>query len=306
MKVLITGGCGYIGYSLLEELLLKGELEEVILYDNLSRKNSNFFIGLKFPNLEKLRFIQGDILDNYKFERALKGVDIVIHMAAKASTPFADNNSHEFDQVNNWGTAMVASAVEKSDSVKKLIYLSSISVFGNTKGEIVDENTKAIPKSFYGISKFRGEKHIQRLSPKIKTYILRAGNVFGYNPSMRLEAVINRFMFDAQFKGKIEIHGSGEQKRPFVEVTWLGKVIANLALENSQEPGLYNLVNYNLSVNEIADTIKTIFPPLEMIFLDQHIEMRSITATSIKELKPILYVNPLTYYLQNLKHKFRF
>lgn len=205
MKILITGGCGYVGYSLLQQLLPITSIEKIILYDNLYRSNPNFFLGKRMINADKIILINGDILDNFTLEKSIEGVDIVIHLAAKASTPFADSNSHGFDQVNNWGTSNVAMAVEKSKKVKKLIYLSSISVYGNTEGKIVDENSVTAPKSFYGVSKLKGERHIKRLSTKLETFIFRSGNIFGFNPSIRVDAVINKLMFDAQYKKKIEV-----------------------------------------------------------------------------------------------------
>lgn len=306
MKVLITGGCGYIGYSLLRHLLFSQDLEEVILYDNLFRRNPNFFLGQKLFNQDKVKFVQGDILDNYTLEKSLEGIDTVVHLAAKVSTPFSDNNSHQFDQVNNWGTASIASAVERSPNVKTLMYVSSISVYGNTKGTTVNEDAITVPKSFYGVSKLNGEKHIKRLSNKLDTYIFRTGNVFGFNPCIRLDAVINRLMFDAQYKGKIEIHGHGDQKRAFASVNCIGQYLSKICFNKPLGPGLYNLVNYNLSVNEIVEKIKILYPELEMIFLDQHLEMRSISAETKHDIDFQDCFNEFEFHLKDIKSHFSF
>lgn len=306
MKVLITGGCGYVGYSLLQHLLPSNSIDEIVLYDNLYRSNPNFFLGQKMINASKITLVQGDILDNFTLEKSIEKVDIVIHLAAKASTPFADSNSHEFDQVNNWGTSNVAMAIEKSKKVKKIIYLSSISVYGNTKGEIVDENSVTAPKSFYGISKLKGERHINRLSNKVDTYIFRAGNIFGYNPSMRVDAVVNKLMFDAQYKKKIEVHGSGEQKRAFSSVNCISKYLSMVCIKPILKPNLYNLVNFNLSINDVVSEIKSIYPEIELIFLDQHLEMRSITAKSIYQIDYADCSKEFKYNLLDIKNKFSF
>lgn len=305
MKILITGGCGYLGCSVLEYLLLTKELEEVIIYDSLYRKNANFFLREKLPNPQKVRFIQGDILDTYTFERALKGVEVVLHLAAKVSTPFADTNGHEFDQINNWGTGIVADVLEQQNSVRKVIYSSSIAVYGDTQGKPVDEESITAPKSFYGISKLKGEKHIQRLSKKKETMIFRIGNVFGYNPCIRLDAVINRFLFDAQTRGRIEIHGNGEQKRPFTSVACVGQYLAKACLQE-HNTGIFNLVNYNLTINEVAAYVQELYPDLEQLRLDQHMEMRSSAATSgtLNNFQDCF--ESFDFHLQQLKHKFSF
>jgi UDP-glucose 4-epimerase len=106
MKILITGGAGYIGTELTYELMKHADrIDEIIIYDNLSRGNYNLFIGLSKLPEGKVRFIQGDLLDTRKLRKALKGVDVVYHLAAKVSTPFADQNPHLFEQINHWGTA---------------------------------------------------------------------------------------------------------------------------------------------------------------------------------------------------------
>jgi len=306
MRILITGGCGYVGYSLLQHLLYRAGIDEIILYDNLYRRNPNFFLGQKLFNPQKVKFVQGDILDNYTLEKALEGVDIVIHLAAKVSTPFSDNNAHQFDQVNNWGTAAVATAIEKSDTIKTVIYLSSISVYGSTKGETVNEDAITAPKSFYGVSKLNGEKHIQRLSNKIDTYIFRAGNVFGFNPCIRLDAVVNRLMFDAQYRGKVEIHGHGKQQRAFASVNCIGQYLAKICFEKPLEPGLYNLVNYNFSVNSIVESLKKIYPELETVYVDQHLEMRSISAESKYNVDFKDCFNEFEFHLKDINNHFSF
>lgn len=306
MRILITGGCGYVGFSVLQYILVHNELEEVVLYDNLYRNNLSFFLRNHFLHSEKITFIHGDILDNYRLEKALDNIDIVIHLAAKASTPFADRNAHEFDQINNWGTGLIVNEIEKKAQVKKVIYLSSISVYGHTKGKEVTEHSIASPKSFYGVSKLKGEKHIQRLSKKIETYIFRAGNIFGFNPCLRMDAVVNKFLFDAQFKRKIEVHGTGNQKRAFTNIDYVGQSLADICFNNSLDSGLYNLVNHNFSINEIVEHIKLLYSDLEILYLDQHLEMRSVTASSTYDSNFRDYFNDFDFHLRNFKRQFSF
>lgn len=160
MKVLITGGAGYIGTALVAQLLNVAEIEKITIYDNLSRKNYNLFFNQNL-NEVKLQFIKGELLDSRMLKKILKGVDVVIHLAAKVTTPFASENAHLFEQVNHWGTAELVYAAEEC-RVKKIIYLSSSSVYGaseNFTGHFQIPN----PVTIYGISKLRGEEHVARL-----------------------------------------------------------------------------------------------------------------------------------------------
>ena len=197
MNILITGGAGYIGTELIKKLARNAEFNQITVYDNLSGGNRNLFTAnIKMPK-EKIRFIQGDILDSRTFRKALEGIDVVYHIAANVTTPFSDQNSHLFEQINHWGTAEVCYAIEESD-VKRFVHLSTVSVYGTSKTE-VDITSPLNPRTFYGISKMRAEEHVMRLMDKIDTYILRCGNVYGFSESMRYDAVINRFLFEANF-----------------------------------------------------------------------------------------------------------
>ncbi|MCX2744313.1 NAD-dependent epimerase/dehydratase family protein [Mangrovivirga sp. M17] len=273
MRILITGGAGYIGTALTSTLLEQNDVDEVIVYDNLSKQNYNFFLGHTYPNKNKLTFIQGDLLDSRSLKNALEGVDVVYHLAAKVTTPFANSDPHFFEQVNHWGTAELVYALEESD-VKKLIYSGSTSVYGSSKEEVT-EGTEPNPRTFYGISKMRGEEHVQRLVNKMDTYILRCGNVYGYNKSMRFDAVINRFMFEANCNGRITIHGNGKQGRAFIHIDLLTKVFKEIAFKDIKK-GIYNVVDRNLSVLDLVDVVKEIYPELEYLFINQHLKLREL------------------------------
>ncbi len=266
MNVLITGGAGYIGTELIYTLSKLSEIENIIVYDNLSRGNYNLFIGHKVPSV-KVKFIQGEILDSRKLRNALKNIDVVFHLAAKVTTPFANTDGHIYEQTNHWGTAELTYALEESN-VKQLIFLSTTGVYGNTT-VAANENSLPQPDSFYSISKLRGEKHIQRLSEKIKTHIIRLGNVYGYSKSMRFDAVINRFMFDAHFTNRITINGAGIQHRSFIHIDKTTNVLADL-LQTNIPAGTYNLVDKTLSILDIVEVMKTIYPELESFFINQN------------------------------------
>jgi UDP-glucose 4-epimerase len=278
MKILITGGAGYVGYSLVKNLVNSSlEIDQIVIYDSLTRNNFNFFTQEDFRK-KPIKFIKGEILDSRRLQQALAGVDIVIHLAARVTTPYADADSHFFDQINHWGTANVVNAVEESDSVKHFIYLSSMSVYGSTENE-VDESYEPHPESFYGISKYQGEHHVDRLKPTIRTHVFRSGNVYGYNPVMRIDAVFNRFMFEANFSERININGDGSQKRAFIHVEKLASALIQ-AIEKELPTGTYNVAEHNLSVQEIIEEIQELYPELETIFVSKNMRMREIQAVN--------------------------
>lgn len=285
MNVLITGGAGYIGTELLKQLSKNPKVEKVKIYDNLSRDNYALFTGHKYEQHQNISFINGELLDSRKLKKALEGIDIVYHLAAKVTTPFANTDPHFFEQVNHWGTAELVYAIEESN-VSQLIYSSSIGVYGSSTNEI-EESSEANPKTFYAISKLRGEEHIARLMPKIKTNIIRCGNVFGYSSSMRFDSVINRFVFESNFSNRITIHGDGKQSRAFIHVDYIAKIF-NKLIGSETPSGFYNLIQENLSILEIVDVLKEVNPTLEFIFINQHLKLRNIKVNPNLKLKEFI------------------
>ena len=307
MKVLITGGAGYLGTELTGKIIGLPEVEEVRVYDNLSRKQHDFFLGHQREGFEKIKFIQGDLLDSRKLRKALEDVTVVYHLAAFVTTPFANADPHTFEQVNHWGTAELTYALENHPSVKRIVYASSTSVYGSQKGP-ANEQTEPNPRTFYGISKMRGEEHIRRLSNTMDTYILRFGNVYGYNRSLRFDAVINRFMFDAHFTGRLSIHGNGQQHRAFVPIELVGKVLTELA--GAEVPsGTYNVVDKNRMVLDLVDVFKELYPDLEFLFINQHLALRELQVEADSALRKYIdYTNPKTLKeeLAEFRSKFSF
>ena len=273
MKVLVTGGAGYIGTELIHLLIANPEVEQVIIYDNLSRPNYNMFLGQKLNQPGKVSFVKGELLDSRALRKVLKGIDVVYHLAAKVSTPFATAEAHSYEQVNHWGTAELVYAVEES-KVKRFIYASATSVYGESSTE-VDETAAVNPKTLYAISKARGEEHVRRLGSKIDTYIMRCGNTYGYSKSMRIDSVINKFVFEANFSKLVTIQGNGKQSRSFIHIDMLAKGLSSL-LTATLPSGTYNLTDKNIKVIDILDALKELVPPLEFIFINQHLSLHEL------------------------------
>jgi UDP-glucose 4-epimerase len=307
MNVLVTGGAGYIGAELIYHLAHCDDVQKIIVYDNLTRNNYNLFISNsnRIEN-NKVQFIFGDLLDSRKIRKELKGIDIVYHLAARVDTPFSNLDSHIFEQVNHWGTAELVYAVEENPNISKFIFLSSASVYGSSK-KLADENTTPNPKTFYSISKMRAEEHVKRLFGKAETLILRCGNVYGYTPAIRFDSVINKFMFDANFNNRISIHGTGKQARSFISVS---KVVESLVLLRNLEVAsdVYNLTDKNIEILDIVDILKEIYPDLEFLFINQHLELRELKLNPVIKLSKYMEI-PQTDFRNELlafKEKFAF
>jgi UDP-glucose 4-epimerase len=267
MKILITGGAGYIGTELVDKLVADQAVSRVVVYDNLSRPNYNIFLDRKKEGHAKIHFIKGELLDSRTLKNALKGIDVVYHLAARVTTPFANADAHLYEQINHWGTAELIYAVEES-TVKRFIYTSSAGVYGSSD-QAVDEQIAPAPKTFYAISKLRGEEHVRRLVDRMDTYIFRCGNVYGYSRSMRFDAVINKFVFEANFEKRVTIHGNGDQSRSFIHIDFVSAALAG-ALHTGLASGTYNLVERTVKVMDIVDELKQLMPDLEFILINQH------------------------------------
>lgn len=270
MNVLVTGGAGYLGTEVIDKLILNPAVDELVVYDNLSRPNYNLFLAEKQKGSSKIRFVKGELLDSRGLKNALKNMDVVYHLAARVTTPFANSDAHMYEQINHWGTAELVYAVEES-RVKRFIYTSSAGVYGSPELP-ADEGTTPNPKSLYAISKLRGEEHVRRLFSKLDTYIFRCANVYGFNRSMRFDAVINKFVFEANFEKRITIHGDGEQSRSFIHIDLISDALAN-ALTTELKSGTYNLVDRSLKVMDIVDELKQLIPDMEFILINQHVQL---------------------------------
>jgi len=302
MKVLVTGGAGYIGSQLVKAMALLDQVESILIYDNLSRKNFNLFFNNK---LNKVQFVQGDILDSRKLKKIIKDIDTVVHLAAVVSTPNPHSESTLFEQVNHWGTSELVSACESSE-VKKIIYLSSASIYG-TSDKVADENTLPNPSSLYGYSKLAGEKEIERLKDKSEIRIIRSANVFGLSDAIRFDSVINKFMFSANYFGKITIEGDGTQIRSFVSIDH----VVNTIIDYLVDKFTFEYSNLSEITTSLIDFsyqyLRNVYPDLNIYFTNQNIKLGSLKIISkYQELNIKRNTEQINEQLINFKKQFSF
>ncbi len=285
MKVLITGGAGYIGTELCIKLDKNPRVKEIIVLDNLSRGNYNLFLHSQIKP-GKLKFVKAELLDSRSLDKVVKDVDVVYHLAAVNKDDEKLHHLHE--QVNNWGTAELTYAIEESH-VKQVIYLSSIAVYGDSDQEFTTQSIFE-PNTSLGSSKRRGEQHIERIGAKIKTHILRLGEVYGYGASLNMDGLLNSYMFDSHFVGRISIQGNGNQKQSYISLNKTVEILANL-LDHELPGGTYNLVDDQKSVLDLIDALKELNPDMEMVFTNNHLELPNHIAKADDALMA-LYTSP--------------
>jgi UDP-glucose 4-epimerase len=238
MKVLVTGGAGFIGSHLAERLV--GEGHEVIVYDNLSSGRRENVAGFA----DKVTFIEADVRDAPQLDFYLTGCDVVFHQAAVVSVPYSVEHPQETHDVNIQGTLNVLLSAKRR-GVKRVVFASSAAVYGDEAALPNREAMEPRPISPYGIEKMCGEMYM-RAWPTLYgtgTVSLRYFNVFGprQDPSSPYSGVISIFV-DRALKGTTPtVFGDGTQCRDFV---YVGNVVdANLraATRARIEGGVYNV-----------------------------------------------------------------
>jgi len=269
MRIFVTGGAGYIGTSLVEKLNSLPQVEEIIVYDNMSHNNIRFFFGSL--RLKKVKFVKGDILNHIELSRHLKNIDVVYHLAGVVKSPYSLEDSLKYEQINQWGTANLVQYLENMTTIRKFVFLSSASVYGFTGVEI--DLMEVNPMNAYGRSKREAEKFVELLAPDIDVEIIRAGNVFGYNRTVRLDSVINRFIFESLCFGRIQIFGNGQQVRPFVHINNLTEELVQTLEPNKRNTSMIrNVIQFHKSINDLRDILVGAIENLEYIYVNQGFE----------------------------------
>ena len=223
-KYLVTGGAGFIGSNIVEELLKRGHKVKVI---------DNFITGKReniAPFLNDIELIEKDIRDIEAVRKAVSGVDYVLHQAALRSVPKSVDNPVLTSDINVSGTLNVFIAAKEAN-VKKVVYASSSSVYGECKAFPEKEDFILKPISPYAVSKLTGEYYGYTFSRTygLEVVSLRYFNVFGprQNPESKYSAVIPAFI-SRILEGKPPIvESDGRQSRDFTYVD--NVVAANLA-----------------------------------------------------------------------------
>lgn len=252
-RVVVTGGAGFIGSHLTEELAERGYY--VVILDNLSTgKRENIEELLKKDAVE---FIRGSVTDLPLLNRVFQDTDYVFHQAAIPSVPRSVENPQASLEANVAGTLNVLLAARDS-GVKKVIYASSSSAYGDTPSLPKREDMLPNPQSPYAVTKLAGEYYCQVFKEvyRLSTACLRYFNVYGprQDPDSQYAAVIPRFIKRALQNRPPIVLGDGDQTRDFTFVK--DAVLANILAAERNAEGVFNVGNgRNISINELARMI---------------------------------------------------
>ena len=213
-KILVTGGAGFIGAHLVNRILKKQKYK-VLIVDNLNTKG-----GIPFIN-PLATFYKGDILDNKILKRVRKWrPEIIFHLAAQSGGEGSYDDPKNDYLTNGYGTLKLAQ-LAKEIRCKKFIYTSTVAVYGNSKN-IIKENSKINPDSFYGISKVAGEMFLRQTlkNTSTKTYIFRLFNTFGPGEDLKntQKGMVGIYSYYLWQNKPIIIKGSPNRFRNFVYI----------------------------------------------------------------------------------------
>jgi UDP-glucose 4-epimerase len=253
MKVVVTGGAGFIGSNLAGELLKK---HDVTVVDNLSTGRMDNLDYIR----DEIEFIQGSITDLDLLKKAFISADTVFHQAAIPSVQRSVDNPIVSNEANVDGTLKVLVAA-RDCGVRKVVYASSSSVYGDTPTLPKREDMKPNPKSPYAVSKLAGEYYCRVFSEVygLETACLRYFNVYGprQDPKSQYAAVIPRFVTRVLDHEPPVIFGDGTQTRDFTFVKDVVK--ANILAMESEAEGVFNIAcGHRVSLNELAGKIMEI------------------------------------------------
>ena len=274
-KILITGGAGYIGVPVIEELINKN-LDIVVLdrfsFDEHSLKS--------FSKYENLKIINGDIRDNNILSECLKNVDTVIHLAALVGEAACKISEEETKSINFDATINLCQLAKKY-LVKKFIFMSTASSYGvQDVNEIADENTKLNPVSLYARTKIDSEKSIlDNFSEDLDISIFRPSTVYGHSLRMRFDLILNHLIKDAIQKKEIKVFGP-EMVRPLMWVGEPARVYSKIIKDDTSKykSQIFNLGynNENYKKIDIAKTVQeNFFKDIKIDIVEKDLDLRS-------------------------------
>lgn len=249
MKILVTGGAGFIGSHIVEHFHDKAEVR---VLDNLRTGYRKNLAGLD------CEFIEGSITDRHAVRKAVKGVDFIFHLAAMISVPESMEQPHECVEINAIGLLNVLREAADAD-VQKLTLSSSAAIYGDNPVVPKLETMLAEPKSPYAVTKLDGEFYCKMFADEnwLKTASLRYFNVFGprQDPNSQYAAAVPIFVQKALRNEPVTIFGDGQQTRDFIYVKDI--VAANEFLATkSKATGVYNTAyGSSITINELAKKI---------------------------------------------------
>ncbi|MFC2007785.1 NAD-dependent epimerase/dehydratase family protein [Chloroflexota bacterium] len=259
-RILVTGGAGYVGSVMVPRLLEEGH--EVIVLDNMLYGQTSL---LGVAHHERFSFVRGDARDERLLRELLPQVEAIIPLAAMVGAPACDRDPILAKSLN---VGAIHSLIKLRSPQQSIIFPMTNSGYGTQSGDVYcTEETPLEPISLYGQNKAQAEKELLE-SGNVVT--LRMATIFGVSPRMRLDLLVNQFVYEALFRGYIVIYEK-HFKRNYIHIRDVADCF-NFCLENFEllkdEPYNLGLDEANYNKEELANLIKIYLPKLNIIFSD--------------------------------------
>lgn len=288
MKIIITGGAGFIGSHLIEKLIRSKKIKKIILIDNFEDGNRRNIS--KIVKHKKLKIVKSDITNINSIRKYFKGINAVIHLAAIADIVPSIENPKNYINTNFNGTINILESM-RYYGVKKIIYAASSSCYGIPKKYPTDEKEKISPEYPYAFSKYVGELAIQHWAKiyKLNYISLRLFNVYGTRSRTHgaYGAVMGVFLKQKLSNKPYTIVGDGKQTRDFIFVSDVVNAFEK-ALFSSKKNKIYNVgANNPKSINELVSILEG-----KKIFIPKRPGEPKITNAKIKKIKRELNWRP--------------
>ena len=275
MKVLVTGGAGYIGSVLVRQLLNKGY--SVRAFDSLKFGGDALIDVMLNPDFE---FMLGDVRNADDVKKALEGIDGIAHLAAIVGDPACKKYSDEANETNWAASVALFEAAEKA-GVKRFVFASTCSNYGKMSDpdSFVTETSELNPVSLYAELKVKFEKYLleQKKDSKICSTALRFSTVYGFSPRIRFDLTVNEFTRNATIYGEQEIWGA-QFWRPYCHVDDLARAVV-LVLESPEEKVRANVFNVgsteeNYNKGMVIEEVCKVVPNVKVNYVDMNEDPR--------------------------------
>lgn len=275
MKVLVTGGAGYIGSVLVRQLLDKGYAVRAL--DSLKFGGEALYDVMLNPNFE---FVKGDVRNAADVAGALQGIDAIAHLAAIVGDPACKKYSDEANETNWDGSVALFEAAEKA-GVKRFVFASTCSNYGKMPdpNSFVTEESELRPVSLYAELKVKFENYLieERKGSNICSTALRFSTVYGFSPRIRFDLTVNEFTRNATLKGEQEIWGA-QFWRPYCHVDDLARSVV-LVLESDEAKVRANVFNVgsteeNYNKGMIIEEVCKVVPNTQVNYVDMNEDPR--------------------------------
>ncbi len=275
MKVLVTGGAGYIGSVLARQLLNKGHQVRVI--DSLKFGGDALYDVMLNPNFE---FMKGDVRNAEDIAKAIEGVEGIAHLAAIVGDPACKKFSEEANETNWDGSVALFNAAEKA-GVKRFVFASTCSNYGKMPdpNSFVVETSELNPVSLYAELKVKFENFLiqENKNSNMCSTALRFSTVYGFSPRIRFDLTVNEFTRNATINGEQEIWGA-QFWRPYCHVDDLARSVV-LVLESPEEKVRANVFNVgtteeNYNKGMIIEEVCKVVPNVKVNYVEMNEDPR--------------------------------